>query len=73
VNGTQKIVETYLLDFSENVYGETLQTFFYKFLRSERKFPSVEELRQQIQTNAKQAKEYFASQEYLENWKSTQE
>ncbi|MDD4844165.1 MAG: bifunctional riboflavin kinase/FAD synthetase [Anaerotignum sp.] len=73
VNGTQKIVETYLLDFNENVYGETLQTFFYKFLRSERKFPSVEELRQQIQTNAKQAKEYFASQEYLENWKSTQE
>ncbi len=73
VNGTQKIVETYLLDFNEDVYGETLQTFFYKFLRSERKFPSVEELRQQIQTNAQQAKEYFASQEYLENWKSTQE
>ncbi len=73
VNGTQKIVETYLLDFNENVYGEELQTFFYKFLRSERKFPSVEELRQQIQTNAEQAKEYFASQEYLENWKSTQE
>ncbi|KXL52543.1 riboflavin biosynthesis protein RibF [Anaerotignum neopropionicum] len=73
VNGTQKIVETYLLDFNQDVYGETLQTFFYKFLRCERKFPGVEELRQQIQINAEQAKEYFASQDYLENWKSAQE
>ncbi|NCC15060.1 MAG: bifunctional riboflavin kinase/FAD synthetase [Clostridia bacterium] len=73
VNGTQKIVETYLLDFNENIYGKTLQTFFYKFLRSERKFSSVEELRRQIEVNAGQAKEYFASEEYLENWKSAQE
>ena len=41
---TVKIVETYLLDFNEMIYGEQLQTFFYKFLRSEQKFPSVEEL-----------------------------
>ncbi|MDD3394708.1 MAG: riboflavin biosynthesis protein RibF, partial [Anaerotignum sp.] len=73
VNGTQKIVETYLLDFNENIYGKTLQTFFYKFLRSERKFSSVEELRRQIEVNAGQAKEYFASEEYLKNWKSAQE
>lgn len=73
VNGTQKIVETYLLDFNENVYGETLQTFFYKFLRSERKFPSVEELRQQIQLNAEQAAEYFHSPAYIENWKNDAE
>ncbi|MCQ4936953.1 MULTISPECIES: bifunctional riboflavin kinase/FAD synthetase [Anaerotignum] len=73
VNGTQKIVETYLLNFNENVYGETLQTFFYKFLRSERKFPGVEELRQQIKINAEQAAEYFASEEYLIKWKSAQE
>lgn len=73
VNGTQKIVETYLLDFNENIYGKTLQTFFYKFLRNERKFSSVEELRRQIEINAEQAKEYFASEEYLKNWKSAQE
>ena len=35
VNGTQKIVETYLFDFNKMIYGEELQIFFYKFLRSE--------------------------------------
>lgn len=70
VNGTQKIVETFLLDFNENVYGKELQTFFYTFLRSEQKFPSVEELRQQIQRNAEQAADYFQSEEYASHWKS---
>ena len=54
------------------IYGEELQTFFYKFLRSEEKFPSVEELQRQIGINAEQAREYFASEEY-EHWKSEQE
>jgi riboflavin kinase/FMN adenylyltransferase len=72
VNGTVKIVETFLLDFNEMIYGEHLQTFFYKFLRSEEKFPSVEELQRQIGINAEQAREYFASEEY-EHWKSEQE
>ena len=72
VNGTVKIVETYLLDFNEMIYGEELQTFFYKFLRSEEKFPSVEELQRQIGINAELAREYFASEEYA-HWKSEQE
>ncbi|MBR4015375.1 MAG: bifunctional riboflavin kinase/FAD synthetase [Anaerotignum sp.] len=72
VNGTKKIVETYLFDFNETIYGETLQTFFYHFLRSEQKFPSVEELQKQIAINAEQAREYFASEAY-EYWKSEQE
>ena len=67
-----KIVETFLLDFNEMIYGEQLQTFFYKFLRSEEKFPSVEELQRQIGINAEQAREYFASEEYA-HWKSEQE
>lgn len=70
VNGDRKIVETYLLDFDQMIYGETLQTFFYTFLRPERKFPSVEALRQQIQINAEQSREYFQSEEYCGKWKS---
>ncbi|MFV0314424.1 MAG: bifunctional riboflavin kinase/FAD synthetase [Anaerotignum sp.] len=73
VNGSDKIVETFLLDFDKDVYGDTLQVFFYKFLRSERKFPSIEELREQIQLNAKQAREYFQSEQYLNKWKNAQE
>ena len=72
VNGTKKIVETYLFDFDKMIYGETLQTYFYKFLRSEQKFPSVEELQRQIALNAEQSREYFASEEYA-YWRSEAE
>lgn len=68
VNGEQKIIETYLFDFDKMIYGETLQIFFYKFLRSEKKFADVEELQAQIAINAEQAKEYFASDAYA-HWK----
>jgi len=46
--------------------------FFYKFLRSEQKFPSVEELQRQIAINAEQARAYFHSAEYA-HWRSEQE
>lgn len=68
VNGEQKIIETYLFDFDQMIYGETLQIFFYKFLRSEKKFADVEELQAQIAINAEQTKEYFASEAYA-HWK----
>lgn len=73
VNGTEKIVETYLLDFDEKIYDKEIQTFFYQFLRSEKKFASVEELRAQIEINAQQAAEYFQSEAYCERWKMNDE
>lgn len=72
VNGTQKIIETYLFDFDKMIYGETLQIFFYKFLRSEKKFESVEQLQEQIAINAEQTRAYFASEEYA-HWKAQEE
>lgn len=64
VNGTFKVVETYLFDFHQMVYGETLQTYFFKWIRSEQKFPSVEDLRQQLEKDANSARAYFATNEY---------
>ena len=55
MDGTTKIVETYLFDFKKMVYGEIVQTYFYKFIREEQKFPSVEALRQQMERDAKTA------------------
>lgn len=68
VDGTTKIVETYLFDFKKMVYGEIVQTYFYKFIREEQKFPSVEALRQQMERDAESAKQYFRSKEY-DNWR----
>jgi riboflavin kinase/FMN adenylyltransferase len=41
-------VETHLLDFSENLYGEEIRLEFVRFLRPETKFASVEALQAQI-------------------------
>lgn len=61
VNGTIKTVETFIFDFNENIYGETISVYFYKWLRSEIKFNSVEELKAQIKIDADDSQEYFKS------------
>ncbi len=53
-------VETYVLDFSANVYGEKVRLFFFKRLREERKFPSVMALTEQIGKDIEATREYFA-------------
>lgn len=44
VNGRNKTVEVYILDFNENIYGETLILNFRNFLHEEIKFESLEKL-----------------------------
>ena len=41
-------VEAHLFDFSDDIYGETITIFFYDFIREERKFLSLEELKAQL-------------------------
>ncbi len=41
-------VEAHLLDFADDLYGRELEVSFFEFLRPERKFGSLSELREQI-------------------------
>ena len=52
-------VETFLLDFDGDLYGQTVRLDFCRRLRGERKFASLEDLRQQIQQNIAQTRAYF--------------
>jgi riboflavin kinase / FMN adenylyltransferase len=52
-------IETHVLDFSSNVYGERVRLFFFERLREERKFPSVNELSDQIGKDIESTREYF--------------
>ena len=52
-------VETFLLDFDGDLYGQTIRLDFCRRLRGERKFASLEDLRQQIQQNITQTRAYF--------------
>lgn len=52
--------ETHILDYSGYLYGKKIQVDFYKFIRPEIKFSSVEKLAEEIRRNMDQIREYFA-------------
>ena len=61
VNETKALLEVFLLDFNQNIYGRHIQVSFLKKLRDEEKFDSLDELIEQIQLDVEQAQAYFAA------------
>lgn len=59
-DGNRVTVEGFILDFSGDLYGQSVRMEFYKYLRGERKFASLEELRSMVMYNAEQTRAYFA-------------
>ncbi len=53
-------VETYLYNCSEDLYGECQKVELLDFERPERKFPSVEDLKEQIMNDRRYGEAYFA-------------
>ena len=50
------VLEAHLLDYSGDLYGQALRVSFVDFLRGERKFAGIDELRAQLQTDIAQAR-----------------
>ena len=57
VDGEGITVEPWILDYSGDLYGREITIEFYKFLRSEQKFPSLENLQAEIRRNAEETRE----------------
>lgn len=57
VEGDHVTLESWLLDFSGNLYGQEITLEFIHFLRPERKFESLEALKAQIFSDARQARQ----------------
>ena len=53
-------VETFLLDFHGDLYGQQLRLEFFRHLRGEIKFASAEELKNQIHCDIAAVRDYFA-------------
>lgn len=53
------ICETHIIGYSGNLYGQEIKVSFYKKLRDEKKFNSLDELKQTVTANIKEADEYF--------------
>lgn len=52
-------VETYLFQCNEDLYGQEAEVRFFSYLRSERKFDSLQELKKQLEKDAETGKHYF--------------
>ena len=54
-------VETHVFDFNQDVYGEKLTVELVHFCRDEIKFSSIDHLKEQINKDIQQARDYFAT------------
>jgi riboflavin kinase/FMN adenylyltransferase len=59
--GEDLSVESYILDFSGNLYGKTLCLEFHEYLREERRFEDVSLLRAQIDRDVMNTRDFFGS------------
>jgi riboflavin kinase/FMN adenylyltransferase len=62
----QRVVESHILDFATDVYGERVEIRFHKRLREERMFATVMDLSAQIGRDVEATREYFAARRHLE-------
>ncbi len=56
VSGEGITVEPWILDYEGDLYDREITLEFYRFLRSEQKFPSLEALQQEIHRNAEETR-----------------
>ena len=52
-------VETFVLNWAGDLYGDVVRVRFLHRLRGERKFGSIEELKAQIEKDVRRAESYF--------------
>lgn len=60
VNGKKVILEVFLFDFNQMIYGKQLEVSFLKKLRDELPFDSLDALKEQIAIDVEQAQAFFA-------------
>ncbi|HVS16709.1 MAG TPA: bifunctional riboflavin kinase/FAD synthetase [Thermoanaerobaculia bacterium] len=57
----ERVVESHILDFRSDVYGEAVELQFWKRLRDEKMFPSIMDLSAQIGRDVEEARGFFAA------------
>lgn len=55
-DGSESRMEVHIFDFSEDLYGQTISVALHDLLRPEKKFESLDALKQQIATDTQQAR-----------------
>jgi len=55
------VTEVHLLDFKDNLYHKNLEIYFHKYLRAEKKFPHIDALKAQIDSDCQKAHNWLSS------------
>mgnify|MGYP001196688764 FL=1 len=55
----EKKLEVHIFDFEKNVYGTEVKVFFEKFVRDEKTFSNLEELKSQLRQDENRVRTYF--------------
>lgn len=58
---TAPLLEVWLFDFDEDIYGEVIETELIAFIRPEEKFPTIEEMLEVIATDAGRARQILGA------------
>lgn len=56
VGGANKLLEAHVFDFDGDLYGQEIEVEFGRFLRGERKFSGIDELKAQIEEDLREAR-----------------
>ncbi len=52
VSGEKLTIETHIFNFSRDIYNKKIRIYFYSFVREDKKFDSVSELKKQLENDA---------------------
>lgn len=61
VNGKSKVIEVNIFDFSADVYDQTIKVEFLKYIRGDKHFKSLEELKVALANDEKEVRNYFSN------------
>lgn len=67
VGGTRTLLEVYLFNFNQNIYGKYVTVEFCEKLRDEVRFNNLDLLKEQMVIDAAQARDYFIARDELPN------
>ncbi len=65
VNDTDDVrIETHIIDFNEDIYGKDVTVEFLLRIRDEKKFPSLDALKEQLMKDTKTTRDYFEKNKF---------
>ncbi|WP_439481185.1 bifunctional riboflavin kinase/FAD synthetase [Cyclobacterium plantarum] len=59
VSGAKKSIEVHILHFQKEIYGENIRVFLLDFLRAQKKFANLEDLKAQLEKDRQVAGDFF--------------